>query len=465
MKTLRNIVIALALLVPFHLAAQNAPGTIAPQVLHPGPTLTVPITVTQFNDIGAISLTLAWDPAIVHVTGVAPNASLPGFQADWTTIPGRIVMGWYGSSGITLPDYSVLVEITFNGLVAGETDLTWTDDGGSCEYAAYDGGNYTVLNDAPTGDFYHNGHIAWQRPGPSTVAPIFCSEPGQDICIPVLVNQFMNVGSISLTMDYDPGVLTYQSISPASIPGSWTFSGLAQNPGRLVVGGYGPAISSLPDGSVLYYACFHYNGGTTQLTWYDDDQVSCEYADGTTLIPLADRPMTAYYINGQVGPPVLHADFSADNTMPDVGATVTFTDLSTGSPAGWTWTFDKPVVFMNGTTFESQHPQVQFTEHCLQTVTLTVTRGNTYCDDAEIKTGYIRVGTPGLWTGLVSTDWHTPENWDNCQVPDASTDVTIPATAPNWPYYEGNFTMGVQCKTITLSDITSQIIITGDLVQ
>jgi hypothetical protein len=40
---------------------------------------------------------------------------------------------------------------------------------------------------------------------------------------------------------------------------------------------------------------------------------------------------------------------------------------------------------------------------------------------------------PGLWTGLVSSDWNTPGNWGNMQVPDEFTDVTIPADAPNMP--------------------------------
>lgn len=40
---------------------------------------------------------------------------------------------------------------------------------------------------------------------------------------------------------------------------------------------------------------------------------------------------------------------------------------------------------------------------------------------------------PGLWTGLVSSDWHTAGNWDDLSVPTASTHVTIPASAPYMP--------------------------------
>jgi len=40
---------------------------------------------------------------------------------------------------------------------------------------------------------------------------------------------------------------------------------------------------------------------------------------------------------------------------------------------------------------------------------------------------------PGLWTGKMSSNWHTPGNWDDGLVPTATTDVTIPVSAPNMP--------------------------------
>ncbi|MCK9270588.1 MAG: T9SS type A sorting domain-containing protein, partial [Bacteroidales bacterium] len=57
---------------------------------------------------------------------------------------------------------------------------------------------------------------------------------------------------------------------------------------------------------------------------------------------------------------------------------------------------------------------------------------------------------PGLWTGAVSTDWWTSANWDDGSVPNAATDVTIPATAPYMP------TIGAgvaSCKNIIINGI------------
>jgi hypothetical protein len=199
-------------------------------VVNPGPNVVVPVTVTNFVDIGAISLTLNYNVSIAQITSISPNVNLPGFTADWTTNPGRIIMGWYGSSGVTLPDNAHIVDISFTGLVAGETALTWLDNGGSCEYAKFDGGAFNVLPDSPTSEYYKNGYITCNQYGPVTVAPVFSpSAPDQDICIPIKIYQGTDVGAISLTLYYDPSILVFQGINTTTIPNTWSFIGQASD--------------------------------------------------------------------------------------------------------------------------------------------------------------------------------------------------------------------------------------------
>jgi len=91
----------------------------------------------------------------------------------------------------------------------------------------------------------------------------------------------------------------------------------------------------------------------------------------------------------QIDPNVQIANFVADNTNPYTIETVSFTDLSTGTPESWEWQFTPATVtFMNGSNANSQNPEVQFDVPGYYTVQLT----STYEDagfDIEIKADYI----------------------------------------------------------------------------
>jgi PKD repeat protein len=81
------------------------------------------------------------------------------------------------------------------------------------------------------------------------------------------------------------------------------------------------------------------------------------------------------------GPPV--ADFSGSPTSGYAPLTVDFTDLSTGAPDSWSWTFG------DGGTSTAQNPSHTYNDPGIYTVSLTAT--NAYGSDGETKTGYITV--------------------------------------------------------------------------
>ncbi len=77
------------------------------------------------------------------------------------------------------------------------------------------------------------------------------------------------------------------------------------------------------------------------------------------------------------------ANFSANNTSVCQSASVSFTDLSLGSPTSWSWTFG------DGGTSLLQNPSHQYLTTGLKTVSLTVTKsGNS---NTMTKTSYINV--------------------------------------------------------------------------
>ncbi len=85
----------------------------------------------------------------------------------------------------------------------------------------------------------------------------------------------------------------------------------------------------------------------------------------------------------------LVANFVGNPLELDMGGNVDFTDLSTGSPTGWSWSFQ------GGTPSSStvQNPQnIVYNTAGTYNVTLTVTRGGD--NDTETKVGYITVNDP-----------------------------------------------------------------------
>ena len=85
----------------------------------------------------------------------------------------------------------------------------------------------------------------------------------------------------------------------------------------------------------------------------------------------------------------LTADFTADNTNIEIGESVIFTDISTGSPTSWIWTFEEgtPPVFTGQTP-----PPIQYNIEGSFDVTLEVSDGTN--TQITTKTDYITVTYP-----------------------------------------------------------------------
>ncbi len=124
--------------------------------------------------------------------------------------------------------------------------------------------------------------------------------------------------------------------------------------------------------------------GTYTITVDHDGTLSGGSQDFSIVISgITSTPVT--------DPPV--ADFFVNNTTPNTGETVVFTDQTTNGPTSWSWSFNPTTVtFVNGTSSSSQHPEVTFDADGTYTVTLVATNG--YGSDTETKTNYITATSP-----------------------------------------------------------------------
>lgn len=90
------------------------------------------------------------------------------------------------------------------------------------------------------------------------------------------------------------------------------------------------------------------------------------------------------------------ADFTASATQVAPSTAVDFTDLSTGTPTGWSWSVTPATgwSYTGGTSASDQNPQITFTNTGTYTVSLTAS--NAQGSDNETKVDYIEVtNNPG----------------------------------------------------------------------
>jgi len=286
--------------------SQNAPVTSAPTITNvTGSTVTVPVTVSGFSNIMVISLTLEYDPTVLTFQSASANSVFGGgFLANSLASTGgkrKIVMSYMGLPISSLPNGSHLVDLVFaytnlNGNAYSE--LKWKDDGSSCEYA--DAQNNPLV-DTPTSSYYINGLVT-SHISPRTKAEVIAApSTGVTVSVPINVWNFNSIGSFSLTLDYNSGVLTYLNATPnPSVAATLSVSAAS---GRILIGWYytGPAGTSLTlgDSTTLLSLNFTYNGGTSPLTFYNNGG-TCEYTEGVTNASLYDLPTENFYINGSV---------------------------------------------------------------------------------------------------------------------------------------------------------------------
>ena len=293
--------------------SQNAPVTMAGCVTDavPGdPSVPVTVSATDFVDIGQFTLTMKFDTTRILYISAATNPLLPGMTVTYTPpvgdSKGKIVLEWTGATNISLSDGVSLADLTFH-YVTGTGLLSWAYTFGAiCRYKRYSGSTLVTLTDNPKYQYYQNGGVS-NRTAPVTIAPIMANPSPGALPVPVTVNAFSGIRSITLYLEYDPGIITYQNSFTKNPAFDSNFI-VGDNPGGegkrlIVIQWFGFTPIDLADGSTLCTLDFNYPTPTCNpclLAWSDSGP-SCEYVDGLDDV-LIDMPQSDYYIDGVVAP-------------------------------------------------------------------------------------------------------------------------------------------------------------------
>ena len=106
-----------------------------------GGTFDVPVKVSDFNNVGAISLVLNYDQNVLIYNSVTLNSNISTASANGA-IAGKFILGYDGNgTSFSLNNNDVLFTLHFNLLptAPGTTSLTWSNVAGDCEYAGAGG--------------------------------------------------------------------------------------------------------------------------------------------------------------------------------------------------------------------------------------------------------------------------------------------------------------------------------------
>ena len=212
---------------------------------------------------------------------------------------------------------------------------------------------------------------------------------GDEVCVSVNVCKFTNILGALFALDYDPDILEFKRIQNinAAFNDDLTFGDPTQGgtEGTIVVQRFsfeGTDVT-LDDGDTFFDICFTVKDQTeTTITFKDPSSSSnIEITDvNENEIPFNGDPGV---INGVSAG--LNANFSADKTNVLIGEAVSFSDLSSGNPTDWEWTFPGG----SPGTSTSQNPTVTYNTPGVYAVTLKITGADGM--DEETKVAFITV--------------------------------------------------------------------------
>ena len=267
-----------------------------------GDQLTVALVVSDFTTIVSYQHSINWNEDALELTAVDNvTPDMPGLasmidinQAN----EGIAKISWFDPSndlaGVTLPDGDTVFTLTYNVLTTTGTDVAITGNPLAIEISQ-DGTTNAGINTMPaaingggppnndnTGGGGNGGGNS-NDPVTFTVGDA-AGAVGDQICLPVSVDNFTDIGGVGFTFTFDPALMQFDQAQNIALAGVTTgnFNAPASQPGNIIFSWNNNAAQTLADGTVLYELCFTLlaegNGsGTVSIT---DALTPIEIIDG-----------------------------------------------------------------------------------------------------------------------------------------------------------------------------------------
>ena len=246
-----------------------------------GTNVCLPMRVTNFTDITSMQFNINYNAAILSYTGAQNfNIMLPGWGAASITNPsaGVLTVNWSNATGITLADNSSLGRICFDVVGNTTSDVTVPNP-----VTIQNGDGDNVPTTVNSGTVTVNSTIE----GFALILANATAMTGDNVCLPVTVNDFDNILGMQFSINYDPAALTFtgtQNFNPALV-GFTSASGGNPTPGNLTFTWNDPFAAgvTLPNGATLFEVCFDVVGSATTMVTFSGMPTPIEIIDGNEM--------------------------------------------------------------------------------------------------------------------------------------------------------------------------------------
>ena len=249
--------------------------------------IVIPVTVKNFDYIGAFDYAINFDPAVLQYTGLQNINSNISAGLLYNAVTGTLVTAWSATGPeVTLADDVLLFEIKFN---YSGTDTQVAFDVENCSMSDYDTNPINAL--------YIDGEVTELTAGNATLSmPQKIVQQQSVVDVPVEATGLSNVGAITLEIQFDPtkviflymdGVhnelLDHGSFLQNSTSGLYTFAWTV-NPSETQG-------VTIPNNENLFVLHYFYVNGVADLEF---NTATCAIAD------FATTSINTTYIDGQL---------------------------------------------------------------------------------------------------------------------------------------------------------------------
>jgi gliding motility-associated-like protein len=277
----------------------------------PGAQLEVDVMVSDFDNLFGIQFSINWDSLVYKYADIINvTTSLPGFDQNAIGIPpgtvnvdeGELTVSWFQSNTHSLPDGAVLfsVVLTAQDLPCDSTEITVSEMPLAVEITD-ENFNDIGISSEPGTIFVNgmdcNGGTMGDDDLTFTVNNQVV-ESGQNICVPIVMENFDGFNAGMGKLGWDPDVLSFTGIQN-TIPGSFNDNQTMVSNGmyNFIWENLDPANPvNFPDGTILFEICFDAVGNVGDMTDIDMEEFMSEW--GFTDASGAEPPMVLN--NGKV---------------------------------------------------------------------------------------------------------------------------------------------------------------------